>query len=189
MRKNDVIQQLLQISAPAGTEDESAVSEAAQAATTLLFAMEKANADLAQRLGLNVPPVVVPVALDSTASGKGSAGSVRGEALGDGDEIAEPAAEEEQPAAESAETSPGELDQPASPDGAAAGGAPLADLDVIEQSGIGGKALRDKKKSYAQFLKSNEVLRVLINLVNGSGIVRENDHFHPYYFAGALVDK
>jgi hypothetical protein len=26
-------------------------------------------------------------------------------------------------------------------------------------------------------------------LVNGSGIVREDDHFHPYYFAGELVDK
>ena len=67
--------------------------------------------------------------------------------------------------------------------------APLEDLDVIEQSATGGKALKDKKRNSISFYKSNEVLRVLIDLVNSSGIVGEGDHFHPYYYQGELIDK
>jgi hypothetical protein len=62
----------------------------------------------------------------------------------------------------------------------------LADLDVIEQSGIGGRVIRDRKNDLAKFNKSTEILKVLIELVNGSGVVDESDHFHTFYFNGMM---
>jgi hypothetical protein len=62
------------------------------------------------------------------------------------------------------------------------------DLDVIVQTGIGGKALLGRKRDLRLFLESNRMLRVVIELVNSSGIVSEGDHLHAYYFRGELID-
>jgi ankyrin repeat protein len=197
MRKNDVIQQLLQISAQSNTHGGSD-GETAQAATTLLYALEKQNAELAQRLGLNVPPVPLPSGVSSPQKqSDATAGSKRysqkgegraGESFSDGEEGAVEgiAVQQGQPGAVDGADVEGEPSEQA-PEAPPVVESALEDLDVIEQSGIGGKAQQDRKRSLALFAKGNEVLRTVIELVNGSGIVGEGDHYHPYYYAGKLV--
>jgi len=194
-RKNDVIQQLLQVQASGdGTEEDAAT------ACTLLYALERDNCDMARELGICLPPLVEAMsssqkaaALDAQAASKDRSAKIlygaedmpHGESPGPNDAEGEYVEGEENQRVVLAEEETEEgalLEAPLLEEN-------LADLDVIEQSGIGGKVLRDKKKAMQRFRKSNEVLRVVIDLVNGSGIVGETDHFHPYYFAGRLQDN
>lgn len=186
MRKNDVIQQLLQItnsenvgsSNPFGTE---------AVAATLLYALERDNAELAKKLGINIPPTVplapqqtgaIDEVEDGTDAAAGSKEFVERSGVGS-EEL-----EVENPVVEGVPHEP-----ISAPEVAPTESPPLLeDLDVIDQSGIGGRALMDRKRNLALFRKSNAVLRVIIELVNGSGIIGEGDHYHPYYFAGVLVD-
>jgi len=196
-RKNDVIQQLLQVQASGDSAEEDAA-----AACTLLYALERDNCDMARELGIRLPPLVEAMsssqkaaALDAQAASKDRSAKVlygaedmpHSESPGpngvEGGYVEVESEENQHVMQAEAETEEGALlEAPLVEEN-------LADLDVIEQSGIGGKVLRDKKKAMQRFRKSNEVLRVVIELVNGSGIVGEQDHFHPYYFAGILQDN
>ena len=215
MRKNDVIQQLLQISSNTSAPSQSVSPEdplpedTAATAATLLYALEKQNAELAKKLGLDLPPLQQPPVTAAGASQKEKetldenalSGSKHGsekplrqisETLSDADETADKQLGEEEE--ENIETTRQESDQVEPMESSeevisTVIEAPFEDLDVIEQSATGGKALKDKKRNSISFYKSNEVLRVLIDLVNSSGIVGEGDHFHPYYYQGELIDK
>ena len=61
--------------------------------------------------------------------------------------------------------------------------------EYIVQSGFGSKYIEEKKKIYTKYLKSNEILRIIIDLVNSSGIVTEEHHLNEYYYHGNLIDE
>lgn len=61
--------------------------------------------------------------------------------------------------------------------------------ETIAQTGFGSKYIEEKKNIYNKFFKSNEILRIVINLVNSSGIVTEEHHLNEYYYHGNLIDE
>lgn len=191
MRKNDVIQQLLQITSNEDADNANPFGTAA-VASTLLCSLERENAELAKKLGINVPPTPQPtsaVGADTNAASK----SQKSRDAGGSDDIPDDSALEMEIVASDSPLNDADPLDPVivseAPPPLPMEEAPLEDLDVIDQSGIGGRAVMDRKRNLALFKKSNELLRVVVELVNGSGIVGEGDHYHPYYFKGLLVDK
>lgn len=188
MRRNDVIQQLLQLPPPTSrldgaltNDDDEGEGEEEEhdsrelTARTLLFAVEQENADLVKLLGL--PKNASAIAAEESLNQLTDKVSVLEIEDPDSDHIDENELHED-------EAMGGELDD--SHD----------DIDIavvvrVEANTTGPVDQLDadtRRELSARLMRSNDVLRVVIPLVNSSGIVTEADHYSAQYFRCELID-
>jgi len=180
MRRNDVIQQLLQRSPPISLN--SVLNEEGQeseelAARTLLFSIEQENANLVKLLGLQ--DVTASATEESLNQATDNVSMLQLEDSGSGNPDVRESYEDDESMHDELDNSQDDNDNA---------------IEVQVRVGVTAKEPVDKldadtrQELTMKLSRNNDILRIVIPLVNSSGIVTEVDHFSAQYFRCELVD-